>query len=128
MQLETIHHIALIGHDYQQMYDFYVNKLGFKVISQHERPAKEDTILNVQQGALTLEIFIKPAAPARPSLPQPETQGLRHLAFKVASVTTTLHQFDQLGIPHETLRYDDFTHQPMAFFFDPSGQPLEIHE
>ena len=35
MQLETIHHIALIGHDYQQMYDFYVNKLGFKVISQH---------------------------------------------------------------------------------------------
>lgn len=66
MQLETIHHIALIGHDYQQMYDFYVNKLGFKVISQHERPAKEDTILNVQQGALTLEIFYQASSTCTP--------------------------------------------------------------
>jgi len=26
------------------------------------------------------------------------------------------------------LRYDDFDNKKMAFFFDPDGLPLEIHE
>ena len=39
-----------------------------------------------------------------------------------------LKKFDTLGILHEELRYDDFDKRKMAFFFDPDGLPLEIHE
>ena len=75
-----------------------------------------------------MEIFIKPDAPKRPFLPHPEHTGLRHLAFKVEDVQACLAEFDQLGIPHTELRLDDFDGRKMAFFFDPDGLPLELHE
>ena len=61
-------------------------------------------------------------------MPSPEYTGLRHLAFKVDSVEDVLEEFDKLGVVHEGLRYDDFDGKKMAFFFDPDGLPLEIHE
>ena len=124
----NVHHIAIIGTDYQRTKEFYVDKLGFRVISEHIRIEKNDIILNVQQGNLVLEIFIKEDAPARPKMPNPEHTGLRHLAFRVDNVEEILEKFDELGIVHELLRYDDFDNKKMAFFFDPDGLPLEIHE
>lgn len=55
-----------------------------------------------------LEIFIKPDAPMRPAMPNPEHTGLRHLAFQVADVEACLEEFDRLDIRHEVLRTDDF--------------------
>lgn len=124
--LSLIHHIAIIGNNYEKMHDFYVNKLGFELVDYHER--NDDILFNVKCGNLVLEIFIKPNAPQRPQLPTPENQGLRHLAFQVNDVAEMLAEFDRLNIKHEKLRVDDFNQRKMAFFFDPSGQPLEIHE
>lgn len=124
----NIHHIAIIGTDYNKTKEFYVNKLGFEVISEHNRPEKKDIIINVKQGDLNLEIFIKENAPIRPKIPNPEHTGLRHLAFRVENVEKTLKRFDELGIFHEELRFDDFDNKKMAFFFDPDGLPLEVHE
>lgn len=124
----NIHHIAIIGTNYQKTREFYVEKLGFKVISEYNRKNKSDIIINVQQGNLVLEIFIKEDAPPRPKIPNPEHSGLRHLAFKVNDVESVLEKFDELDIVHEELRYDDFDNRKMAFFFDPDGLPLEIHE
>lgn len=128
MNLETTHHIAIIGSDYEKTRHFYVNCLGFEQLDEHIRPEKNDILFNVQKGQIRLEIFIKPDAPKRPAMPNPEHTGLRHLAFKVDDVEACLKEFDELGIPHEGLRYDDFDRKKMAFFFDPDGQPLEIHE
>ena len=125
---KNIHHIAIIGTDYIKTKEFYVDKLGFEVISEHNRPEKNDIIINVKQGNLVLEIFIKEDAPLRPKMPNPEHSGLRHLAFKVEDVEAVLKKFGELDIPHEELRYDDFDNRKMAFFFDPDGLPLEIHE
>jgi len=125
---KNVHHIAIIGTDYIKTREFYVDKLGFEVISEHNRPEKNDIIINVKQGDLVLEIFIKEDAPLRPKMPSPEHSGLRHLAFKVDDVEAVLKKFDELDIPHEKLRYDDFDNKKMAFFFDPDGLPLEIHE
>ena len=125
---KNIHHIAIIGTDYIKTREFYVDKLGFEVISEHNRPEKNDIIINVKQGNLVLEIFIKEDAPLRPKMPNPEHSGLRHLAFKVDDVEAVLKKFGELDIPHEELRYDDFDNRKMAFFFDPDGLPLEIHE
>lgn len=124
----NIHHIAIIGTDYNKTKEFYVNKLGFEVISEHNRPEKKDIIINVKQGDLNLEIFIKENALIRPKIPNPEHTGLRHLAFRVENVEKTLKKFDELGIFHEELRFDDFNNKKMAFFFDPDGLPLEVHE
>lgn len=123
-----MHHIAIIGTNYRKTKEFYVDKLGFEVISEYNRPEKNDIIINVQNGDLVLEIFIKEDAPLRPKMPKPEYSGLRHLAFKVEDVEEILKKFDELDIPHEQLRYDDFDNKKMAFFFDPDGLPLEIHE
>ena len=125
---KNVHHIAIIGTDYIKTKEFYVDKLGFEVISEHNRPEKNDIIIKVKQGNLVLEIFIKEDAPLRPKMPSPEYSGLRHLAFKVDDVEAVLKKFDELDIPHEELRYDDFDNRKMAFFFDPDGLPLEIHE
>ena len=124
----NIHHIAIIGTNYQKTKEFYVDKLGFEVISEHNRPEKNDIIINVGQGNIVLEIFIKEDAPLRPKMPSPEYSGLRHLAFKVDDVEAVLKKFDELDIPHKQLRYDDFDNKKMEFFFDPDGLPLEIHE
>ena len=123
-----VHHIAIIGTNYSKTKEFYVDKLGFKVISEYNRPEKNDIIINVQNSDLVLEIFIKETAPLRPKIPNPEYTGLRHLAFRVDNVEEMLKKFDMLGILHEELRYDDFDNKKMAFFFDPDGLPLEIHE
>ena len=128
MKLSKIHHIAIIGTDYNKTTDFYVNKLKFEKISEYNRPEKKDILLNVKKGDIVLEIFIKKDAPLRPPMPSPEYTGLRHLAFKVDSVEDVLEEFDKLNIVHEGLRYDDFDGKKMAFFFDPDGLPLEIHE
>ena len=125
---KNVHHIAIIGTNYNKTKEFYVDKLEFEVISEYNRPEKNDIILNVRQGNLVLEIFIKDDAPLRPKIPNPEHSGLRHLAFKVDDVEAVLKKFNELGIPHEELRYDDFDNKKMAFFFDPDGLPLEIHE
>ena len=125
---KNVHHIAIIGTDYIKTKEFYVDKLGFEVTSEHNRPEKNDIIINVKKGNLVLEIFIKKDAPLRPKMPSPEYSGLRHLAFKVEDVEAVLKKFDELDIPHEELRYDDFDNRKMAFFFDPDGLPLEIHE
>lgn len=128
MKLSKIHHIAIIGTDYNKTTDFYINKLKFEKISEYNRPEKNDILLNVKKGDIVLEIFIKEDAPLRPPMPSPEYTGLRHLAFKVDSVEEVLEEFDRLDIVHEGLRYDDYDGKKMAFFFDPGGLPLEIHE
>ncbi|MBY4962284.1 VOC family protein [Streptococcus suis] len=128
MKFEAVHHIAIIGSDYDKTREFYVEKLGFEQVDEHIRSEKNDILFNVKKGNLVLEIFIKPDAPMRPAMPNPEHTGLRHLAFQVADVEACLEEFDRLDIRHEVLRTDDFDGKKMAFFFDPDGLPLEIHE
>ncbi|MFU2203754.1 SMU1112c/YaeR family gloxylase I-like metalloprotein [Streptococcus hyovaginalis] len=128
MKLSNILHVAIIGSDYEKTRHFYCDLLGFEQLDEHIRPEKKDILFNVRQGNLILEIFIKSDAPARPTMPDPEHRGLRHLAFKVDNVEACLAEFDRLGISHEPLRYDDFDGKKMTFFFDPDGLPLEIHE
>ena len=111
----NVHHIAIIGTNYRKTKEFYVDKLGFKVISEHNRPEKNDIIINVQNGDLVLELFIKETASLRPKIQIPEYTGLRHLTFRVDNVDEMLKKFDTLGILHEELRYDDLIKERWHF-------------
>lgn len=123
--LHTIHHIAVICSDKEKALDFYVKKLGFAVIRENYRPERDDWKIDLQMGGCELELFIMKNHPARLS---PEAYGLRHLAFRVASVVETAAWLAAKGIPCEPIRTDTFTGEKMTFFHDPDGLPLEIHE
>lgn len=126
MQLNKIHHIAIIGSDYQKSKHFYVDLLGFKVIRENYREDRDDYKIDLQCGNLEIELFIIKDAPKR--LSYPEASGLRHLAFAVNDVEATVNELKAKGIESEPIRIDTYTHKKMTFFFDPDGLPLEIHE
>lgn len=126
MNLNTIHHVAIIVSDYERSKDFYVNKLGFEIIRDHYRPNKDDYKLDLRLGDCELEIFAEKNAPMRPSYP--EALGLRHLAFYVKDIEETIAELTSLGIETEPVRIDEFTNKRMTFFRDPDGLPLELHE
>lgn len=121
-----IHHIAIIGTDYNRSKSFYVDKLGFKILRENYRPSKQDYKIDLECGDSEIELFIVKDAPDRVS--NPEACGLRHLAFKVDSVNDTVSKLKKMGIECEPIRMDDYTNKAMTFFRDPDNLPIEIHE
>ena len=126
MDLSKVHHVAIIGSDYQKSKHFYEDLLGFEVIRENFRPERNDWKIDLKLADMELELFIIADRPWRPSYP--EAYGLRHLAFYVDSVEQTVKELAQKGIATEPVRVDEYTGKKMTFFFDPDGLPLEIHE
>ena len=123
---DTIHHIAIIGSDYEKSKHFYVDLLGFEIIRENYRKERDDYKIDLACGEQEIELFIIKDAPARVNYP--EALGLRHLAFKVKSVDDTVKELNAKGIATEPVRLDDYTGKKMTFFHDPDNLPLEIHE
>ena len=88
MNLQKVHHIAIIGSNYEKSKHFYVDILGFSVIRENYRPERDDYKIDLQLDEMELELFIIQNCPKRPSCP--EAYGLRHLAFSVDSVDNTV--------------------------------------
>lgn len=126
MNLNAIHHIAIIVSDYEKSKDFYVNKLGFSIIRENYRENKDDYKLDLKLGDVELEIFGIKNSPRRVS--RPEACGLRHLAFKVENIEGVIKELNSKGIETEEVRIDEFTNKKMTFFRDPDDLPLELHE
>lgn len=126
MLFDRIHHIAIIGSDYERSRHFYVDLLGFAVIRENYRAQRGDYKLDLRCGEQEIELFIMRDCPPRPSYP--EALGLRHLAFTVADIDATVRELQKRGIETEPVRQDAYTGRRMTFFRDPDGLPLEIHE
>ena len=127
MNLNTIHHIAIICSDKDEALHFYHEILGFPIIRENYREGRKDWKIDLSINDTTeLELFIMKDRPERVS--NPEAYGLRHLAFKVESVADTVSELENKGIPCEPIRRDAYTDKPMTFFRDPNGLPIEIHE
>lgn len=126
MNLKKVHHIAIIGSNYEKSKHFYVDLLGFSIIRENYRPERDDYKIDLQLDDIELELFIIKNCPKRPSYP--EAYGLRHLAFAVYSVDDTVRELNKMGIITEPIRLDTYTGKKMTFFHDPDNLPLEIHE
>lgn len=113
MNLNMIHHVAIIVSDYEKSKDFYVNLLGFKIIRENYRPERNDYKLDLKLGECELEIFGIENSPKR--VTKPEACGLRHLAFKVDSVEHTVNELNRKGIITESIRFDQYTNKKMTF-------------
>ena len=126
MELNMIHHVAIIVSDYAVSREFYVEKLGFELIREVYRPEIGDWLRMLRQGDTTLELFIKPGYPER--VTNPEAKGLRHLAFHVEEIEPAIQWLNGLGIETEPIREDKVNGGRFTFFKDPDGLPLELHE
>lgn len=126
MNLNKLHHVAIICSDYQTAKEFYVNKLQLPLVREVYRPERRDYILTLLVGDVEIELFIMENPPLR--VTNPEARGLRHLAFHVEDIEPAVAWLNNLGIATEPIRVDPFTNRRMTFFRDPDGLPLELHE
>ena len=124
--LNKTHHVAIICSNYEKSMDFYVNKLGFSVIREVDRPQQQDMLIMLQSGQIVLELFMKADAPQR--VTDPEAMGLRHLAFWVENIDPVVAWLNGMDIETEPVRNDTINGGRFTFFRDPDGLPLELHE
>lgn len=127
LQLDHIHHIAIICSDYTRSRHFYTAVLGLSIIREEYRAERDayklDLALNNQY---IIELFSFPDPPARNS--GPEATGLRHLAFAVKDIGFSVQQLELQGIACESVRTDPYTHKQFTFFKDPDQLPIELYE
>ena len=54
MNLKKVHHIAIIGSNYEKSRRFYVDLLGFSVIRENYRPERDDYKIDLQLDGMEL--------------------------------------------------------------------------
>ncbi len=127
MNIKSVHHIAIICSDYKKSKEFYVNKLGFKILAENYREEKKSYKLDLFIGdKYQIELFSFPNPPERAS--KPESCGLRHLAFEVENIEEVVNELKKEDILCEDIRIDEFTGKKFTFFQDPDRLPLELYE
>ncbi|HEY9803427.1 MAG TPA: VOC family protein [Leptolyngbyaceae cyanobacterium] len=127
MKTTGIHHIAIICSDYDCSKKFYVDVLGFSIIQETFRAARNSYKLDLRINENTqIELFSFPNPPQRPS--SPEACGLRHLAFRVEDIEEAIADLKSHHVEVENIRIDEITGKKFTFFKDPDNLPLEIYE
>ncbi len=127
LSLKSVHHIAIICSNYELSKQFYTQTLGFNVIKETFRAERNSYKLDLALNDLyVIELFSFPNPPARPS--QPESTGLRHLAFSVSDIEIAIKELALKGVICEPIRLDHLTNKRFTFFSDPDGLPLELYE
>lgn len=127
LQLNKIHHIAIICSDYQRSLDFYTRVIGCTVIAEHWREEQQSYLTKLAlNNDYVIELFSYPDPPLR--VTEPEAAGLRHLAFEVDDLPAQVEELNRMGVAHEEIRIDKTTGKRFVFFNDPDELPLEMYE
>ena len=127
LSLKNVHHIAIICSDYERSKTFYTEVLGCAIVLETFRAERNSYKLDLAvNGTYIIELFSFVNPPARPS--GPEACGLRHLAFSVDNIETSIESLKSKGVSCEPIRVDTLTNKRFTFFADPDGLPLELYE
>jgi glyoxylase I family protein len=127
LNLQAIHHVAIICSNYEVSKKFYTETLGLKIIAEHFRTERNSWKLDLTiDNQYVIELFSFPNPPARAS--RPEARGLRHLAFSVNNIEESIQWLNFRGVETEPVRIDEYTGKKFTFFSDPDQLPLEIYE
>ncbi|NDE10517.1 MAG: VOC family protein [Chitinophagia bacterium] len=127
MDIQSIHHVAILTDDYERSKFFYTEILGFKVIKETFRKERNSFKLDLSlNGLYQIELFSFPETKPRASFP--EQRGLRHLAFGVNNIEKAREELILKSIDVEAIRIDEITNKKFCFFKDPNDQPLELYE
>ena len=127
MQVIGVHHVAIICSDYERSKKFYTEILGFSIIEETFRAARNSYKLDLRvSDTVQIELFSFPTSPSRPS--KPEACGLRHLAFAVEDLDRAVTELTAQRVQVEDIRIDEITGKRFTFFQDPDNLPLELYE
>ncbi|MEC4004939.1 VOC family protein [Flavobacterium sp. SUN052] len=127
LQLNKIHHIAIICSNYEVSKDFYTNILGLEIVQEIYRAERESYKLDLAlNGTYCIELFSFPNPPKRIS--SPEANGLRHLAFEVNDIQKTRDYIISKNLFAEEIRIDEHTKKQFFFMNDPNDLPIEFYE
>lgn len=127
LQINKVHHIAIICSDYQKSKHFYTEILGLTILQEIYREERDSYKLDLAlNDEYIVELFSFPNPSERPS--RPEACGLRHLAFEVNDIEQTRDFLVQNNISSETIRIDEFTAKRFFFITDPDKLPIEFYE
>lgn len=127
LRINAVHHIAIIVSDYENSKRFYTEVLGLKIIREVFRAERQSYKLDLSlNGNYLIELFSFPNPPKRVS--RPEATGLRHLAFEVDNIETTVDFLTSKNAIPEPVRIDEFTGKKFTFINDPDGLPIEFYE
>ncbi|MFN8266212.1 MAG: VOC family protein [Chitinophagaceae bacterium] len=127
MNLQSLHHIAIICKNYETSKRFYTEILGLTVIQEVYRAKRQSYKLDLAlNGAYIIELFSFPNPPDRVS--RPEAAGLRHLAFAVNNLEACITHLNKHGVETEPIRTDEYTGKRFTFFADPDDLPIELYE
>ena len=127
MEIERVHHVAIICSDYERSKKFYTETLGCKIEQEVYREKRKSYKLDLSvNGQYIIELFSFPDPPARPSYP--EATGLRHIAFAVKDLDSWISHLQSKGVAVEPIRIDEFTDKRFTFLSDPDDLPIELYE
>ena len=127
MDIQAIHHVAILTDDYERSKTFYTKVLGFEILKETYRAERQSYKLDLAiNGQYQIELFSFPEFKERASFP--EQKGLRHLAFAVADIERSVAELVSKGVEVQGIRTDELTSKKFCFFYDPNGQPLELYE
>ena len=127
LRINAVLHIAIIVSDYENSKRFYTEVLGLKIIREVFRAERQSYKLDLSlNGNYVIELFSFPNPPKRVS--RPEATGLRHLAFEVDNIETTVDFLTSKNAIPEPVRIDEFTGKKFTFINDPDGLPIEFYE
>ena len=127
LDIKKVHHVAIIASDYEKSKEFYNKILGFKILKETYRKNRDSYKLDLLvDGGTQIELFSFPNPPKR--VTNPEATGLRHLAFEVGNIDSSVRYLESKGISVEPIRIDEITGKRFTFFKDPDGLPLELYE
>ena len=125
LEIEKIHHIAIICSNYELSKHFYTEILPFTIQGEHYRAERQsyklDLCLNEEY---VLELF--PSPPKRIS--RPEACGGRHLALAVRDLEKSIAYLQSQKVACERIRQDEYTGKRFTFLEDPDGFPIELYE
>src|SRR5437016_14043762 len=122
LQLNKIHHIAIICSNYDVSKNFYTEILNLTIIKETFRAERQSYKLDLKVNDIyQIELFSFPNPAARPS--RPEACGLRHLAFEVDDIDAAVHILNANAVVTEAIRTDEITGKRFTFFADPDGLP-----
>jgi glyoxylase I family protein len=127
LKINGVHHIAIIASDYQKSKDFYTKILGLEIRNEVYRENRNSYKLDLDVGGkYQIELFSFENPPPRNT--NPESCGLRHLAFEVDNIYSCVEELREQGVTVEEIRIDEHTGKRFTFFRDPDMLPLEIYE